>query len=83
MADRIVFQSGKAKPEDKAVLRQFRECGNDADMDSINGVSYVLSAEGKIEKLAPVIYQFYFRNKDNAVSASFPLRFFMWNKPAA
>ena len=71
MADRIVFQNDKTKLEDKTVLWEFKERCNDAGMDSINSVSYVLSAEGEIKDFWDVIYEFYFCNKDNVVSTCF------------
>jgi hypothetical protein len=73
VADRTVFQSDKTKPEDKTVLWEYKECGNDTNMDNINSVLTVLSAEGEIKKFKVVIYEFHISNKDNAVSAGFSL----------
>jgi len=56
MADRIIFQSDKTKLEDKIVLWEYKERGNDPNMDSINSVSSVLSTEGEIKKCTIVIY---------------------------
>jgi hypothetical protein len=42
-------------------------------MDSVNRVSTVLSAEGKVKKYTTVIYELYISNKDNAVSAGITL----------
>jgi len=73
VADRIILQNNKTKLEDKTVLWEYKERGNDTNMDSINSVSTVLLAEGEIEKYKVVIYQFYISNKDNAVSAGLSL----------
>ena len=68
MADRIIFQSNETEPEDKTVLREFEECGNDADMDSVDSVTVILPAEGKVQKVGYVVYEFHISNKDDAFS---------------
>jgi hypothetical protein len=66
VADRVVFQSDKTELEDKTFLRQFKERCNDSSMDSADSVSIVLPVEGEIKELWLVIYEFYFRDKDDA-----------------
>ena len=83
VADRNIFQSDKTKLEDKAVLWELKERGNDAGMDSVDSVSFILPAESEVKDFRDVVYQFYFGDKDDAVSAGFPLRFPVWHKPAA
>jgi len=40
-------------------------------MDCVNSVFIILPVEGEIKKYTSVIYEFYFRNKDDAVPACF------------
>jgi hypothetical protein len=49
VADRIISQGDKAAGEDKRVLGQFKGCGDDTSMDSVNSILVVLSYknEGK------------------------------------
>jgi hypothetical protein len=50
VADRIILQGDKTEFEDKTVLWEFKERGNDADMDSIDSVPNVLPAESEVKK---------------------------------
>jgi hypothetical protein len=68
LADRIVFQDDKTKPEDKTFLRELKKCGSDTNPDSPHRVFVVLSAEGANKKHGDVIYQFYFRYQNDVVS---------------
>jgi hypothetical protein len=68
VADRTVFQGGKTKPEDKTVLRELKECGNDTNLDSPYSLFVVLSAEGTNKKHGDVVYQFYFGYQNDVVS---------------
>ena len=52
-------------------VRRHEECGNDADMDSDDSVSVILSVESEVKEFKTVIYQFYFGDKDNVVSEVF------------
>ena len=61
MADRIIFQNNKTKLEDKTVLWQLKERGNDTNMDCVNSVSVILPVKGEIKKFTSVIYELYFR----------------------
>jgi hypothetical protein len=73
MADRIIFQGDKTKSEDKAFLWEFKKCGYDTNMDSVNSLSSVLSIKTKVQQPGNIIYEFYFRIQNDAVSTCFAL----------
>jgi hypothetical protein len=56
VADRVIFQGDKAKPEDKTILRKLKKRGNDTNLDSAHSVSVVLSSEGANKQYGDVIY---------------------------
>jgi hypothetical protein len=73
VADRVIFQRDKTELEDKEVLREFKECGNDPSMDSVDSIPFILCVEGENKEFWDVVYQFYIGNKDNAIPTDFPL----------
>jgi hypothetical protein len=68
VADRTIFQVDKTESEDKAVLWEHEECGDDADMDSVDSIPACLSARGKGKSDTVIIYQFCIGNKDDVIS---------------
>jgi hypothetical protein len=54
--NRTVFQGGKTKLEDKTVLRELKECGNDTNPDSSYSLFVVLSSESTNKKHGDVVY---------------------------
>jgi hypothetical protein len=56
VADRAIFQGDKTKSEDKTILRELKERGDDTNLDSAHSVSVVLSSEGANKKYGDIIY---------------------------
>ena len=46
----------KAEFEDKTLLWEHGACSNDADMDSIDSVSFIVCVEGEIKDFWAVVY---------------------------
>jgi hypothetical protein len=79
LADRIIFQSGKAEFEDKTFLWELQKCCYDTDMDCPDSLSTVLFVKAKVQVLQNFINDSRIRAKNNVVPTHSYLQLAMCN----